>query len=108
MLDSVASARRQSRSARTGTVVDGVQTALDLTDSVIGRRPSGLPEMSMSERVHAELEILGLDASAHMVDFTRRCSVRWASRDHRSLDRRSAQEILVAGVKVATQTPRCK
>ena len=106
VLDSVASARRQSRSAHTGTVVDGVQTALDLTDSVIGRRPSGLPEMSMSERVHAELEILGLDASAHMVDFhAPMLSALGVTRSSELLDRRSAQEILVAGVKVATQTP---
>ena len=31
--------------------------------------PSGLPEMTGAERVRAELEVLGLDASRHVLDF---------------------------------------
>lgn len=68
--------------------------------------PSGLPEMSGAERVRAELEILGLDVSHHAVDFyapmLRDLGVTW-SRD--LLRRRNRAELLVAGVKVATQTP---
>ena len=106
VLDSVSSARRQSKSVQRGVVVDGVQTALDLTDAVLQRRPSGLPEMSIPERVHAELEILGLDASAHLVDFyAPMLSALAVTRSSELLERRSSQEILVAGVKVATQTP---
>ena len=33
-----------------------------------GRDPSGLPEMTAEERMRAELEILGLDVSSHVVD----------------------------------------
>jgi error-prone DNA polymerase len=72
---------------------------------------SGLPEMSTAERVTAELEVLGLDVSRHVVDFHRPMLTDLAAhglpvvaaRD--LLSRRSRSEILVAGVKVATQTP---
>ena len=43
--------------------------ALDLGDTPVDGEVSGLPEMNASERVRAELEILGLDASRHVVDF---------------------------------------
>ena len=46
-----------------------VQLALDLGDTPVDGEVSGLPEMNASERVRAELEILGLDASRHVVDF---------------------------------------
>ena len=72
---------------------------------------TGLPEMSPADRVRAELEILGLDVSHHLVDFyapmldalthLRPPLVR--ARD--LLRCRSQAQILVAGVKVATQTP---
>ena len=62
--------------------------------------------MTGAERVRAELEILGLDVSHHVVDFyapmLHELGVVWA-RD--LLRQRSRSELLVAGVKVATQTP---
>ena len=74
-------------------------------------RSTGLPEMQAGERVRAELEILGLDVSHHIVDFYapmlealtpgRPPLVR--ARD--LLGCRAQAEILIAGVKVATQTP---
>jgi error-prone DNA polymerase len=83
-----------------------VQLTLELDDRPDEVLPSGLPEMTAAERVRAELEVLGLDASRHVLEFyrpmldalgtTRACDVR---------DRRSRAELLVAGVKVATQTP---
>ncbi len=83
-----------------------VQLALDLDDTPALTPSCGLPEMSGAERVRAELEILGLDVSAHVVDFYApmlgALGVTW-SRD--LLRRRSKSELLVAGVKVATQTP---
>jgi error-prone DNA polymerase len=62
--------------------------------------------MNAGESVRAELEILGLDVSHHMMEFyedllTDLSLVR--ARD--LLGCRSQQEIFVAGVKVATQTP---
>ncbi|MDQ3096377.1 MAG: DNA polymerase III subunit alpha, partial [Actinomycetota bacterium] len=83
-----------------------VQLTLDLDDIPALSAASGLPEMSGAERVRAELEILGLDVSHHVVDFyapmLQQLQVTW-SRD--LLTCRSRRELLVAGVKVATQTP---
>ena len=83
-----------------------VQLALDLGDEPALGEPSGLPEMSGAERVRAELEVLGLDVSHHSVDFyapmLSELGVTW-SRD--LLKQRNRSELLVAGVKVATQTP---
>jgi error-prone DNA polymerase len=68
--------------------------------------PSGLPEMTGAEQVRAELEVLGLDASRHVVDFYQPLlSALEVVRARDLLTCRSAAEILVAGVKVATQTP---
>ncbi|WP_371821222.1 DNA polymerase III subunit alpha [Blastococcus sp. PRF04-17] len=67
---------------------------------------SGLPEFTDSELVRAELEVLGLDASRHVVDFYRQfLSALGAVPAGQLLGCRSGAEVLVAGVKVATQTP---
>ncbi|MGI8993393.1 MAG: DNA polymerase III subunit alpha [Nocardioidaceae bacterium] len=96
----------QSQAALPAGPDAAVQLTLDLDDTPSLDEASGLPEMSGAERVRAELEILGLDVSHHVVDFyapmLQQLSVTW-SRD--LLRRRSRSELLVAGVKVATQTP---
>ena len=63
--------------------------------------------MTGPERVRAELlDILGLDASAHIVDFYGpMLDALGVTRSTEILDARSRSEILIAGVKVATQTP---
>jgi error-prone DNA polymerase len=67
---------------------------------------SGLPEFTDAELVRAELEVLGLDASRHVVDFYRPfLSAVGAVPAGELLTCRSGAEVLVAGVKVATQTP---
>jgi len=67
---------------------------------------SGLPEMTGSERVRAELEVLGLDATRHVIDFYAEfLDELRVTRSRDLLHRRSRAELLVAGVKVATQTP---
>ena len=69
-------------------------------------RPSGLPEMDASEMVRAELEVLGLDVTRHVVDFYRPMLTEIGTVDATALlGCRSQQEVLVAGVKVATQSP---
>jgi error-prone DNA polymerase len=99
-------AARQSQATRRAGPVSSVQLALDLGDAPVDGEVSGLPEMNDSERVRAELEILGLDASRHVVQFYD--SFLDAINVTRSADllrQRSRSELLVAGVKVATQTP---
>ena len=84
-------------------------STLDLGDAPgegPGELSSGLPEMTAEERMRAELEILGLDVSRHVVDsYARFLDALGVTRSRDLLPRRSQAELLVAGVKVATQTP---
>ena len=80
------------------------QLALGLDDESVV--PSGLPEMSASELVRAELDVLGMDVSHHVMEFhASMLAELGVTRADRLLSCRSQQEVLVAGVKVATQTP---
>ncbi len=82
------------------------QLTLDLGDGQQNGTPSGLPEMTDSDRVRAELDILGLDASRHVLDFHADFLDRLGTtRSSGLLSARSRSQLLVAGVKVATQTP---
>ena len=82
------------------------QLALDLGDTPELTMATGLPEMTGPERVRAELDILGLDASAHIIDFyAPMLQVLGVTRSGQLLGQRSRSELWVAGVKVATQTP---
>ncbi|MEO7350450.1 MAG: DNA polymerase III subunit alpha [Marmoricola sp.] len=82
------------------------QLSLDLGDGGANGAPSGLPEMTGADRVRAELDILGLDVSLHVIDFHAEFLDRLGiTRSAGLLSARSRSELLVAGVKVATQTP---
>ncbi|MEU8622362.1 DNA polymerase III subunit alpha [Streptomyces sp. NPDC048623] len=73
-----------------------------------GRRtaPVGLPDLDETERLSAELGILGMDASRHLMGdhqaFLRELGVVSAQRLRSA---RHGQTVLVAGAKAATQTP---
>ena len=83
-----------------------VQLALDLGDMPRLTATSGLPEMTGPERVRAELEVIGLDASGHVVDFyVPMLEALGVTRAEDLLSGRNGREVWVAGVKVATQTP---
>ncbi len=104
-------AAAQSRAARPARASDSVQLTLMLGDEPgePGERPSGLPEMTTDERMRAELEILGLDVSQHVIaTYDSFLDALGATRSRDLLGRRSRSELLVAGVKVATQTPPIK
>ena len=85
---------------------EAVQLALDLGDEPQLSAGSGLPDMAVPERIRAELDVLGLDATGHVMDFyapmLRALDVTPSSA---LLGTRSNATVLVAGVKVATQTP---
>jgi len=103
-----ARAAAQSRAARPVAEAESVQLTLRLGDEPgePGERPSGLPEMTTIERMRAELEILGLDVSQHVVTtYDPFLDALGVTRSRDLLRRRSRAELLVAGVKVATQTP---
>lgn len=89
-----------------GSSAPAVQLVLDLGDAPAEEVGSGLPEMDDAERVRAELDVLGLDASRHVLDFyAPMLDAMGVTRSRELLHRRSRTELLVAGVKVATQTP---
>ena len=81
---------------------DGEQTTLPIA----GAAPALLREYSSAERVRAELEVLGVDASRHLMSFydplLKDLGVVPASRLH---ELRGDAWVMVAGVKVASQTP---
>ncbi|REE95738.1 DNA polymerase III subunit alpha [Thermomonospora umbrina] len=100
-------ARTRRAGARTG--VEG-QLAFDAPEGGPETIPAGeLPPMTPAEMVEAELEILGMDVSRHVLgfydDLLAALGVVRARdlRDARALP--AGAEVLVAGVKVATQTP---
>ena len=69
----------------------------------------GLSDYRPSEKVRAELEVLGIDASKHVLRFyDDLLDVLGVTRAADLLDRRHRQRVRVAGVKVATQTPPVK
>jgi error-prone DNA polymerase len=101
-------AAAQSQGARdlVAAAAQPVQLVLDLGDRPELRPGAGLPELGGAERVRAELDVLGLDASAHIVDFyAPMLDALGIVRSKDLLGTRSRKEIWVAGVKVATQTP---
>ena len=101
-----AKAAAQSKATPAPPPVSSVQLALDLGDGPREGEVSGLPEMTAAESMAAELEILGLDVSRHVVDaYARFFDELGITRSTDLLRRRSRSELLVAGVKVATQTP---
>ncbi|QIG42579.1 DNA polymerase III subunit alpha [Nocardioides anomalus] len=101
-----ARAAAQSRATPAPPPVDSVQLTLDLGDEPAEGEVSGLPELTPEERMKAELEILGLDASRHVVDsYAAFLDELGVVRSAGLLRERSGSELLVAGVKVATQTP---
>ncbi len=82
------------------------QLTLDLGDRPRLTAGAGLPEMTGPERVRAELDVLGLDVSAHVVEFYGPLlTALGVTRSRDLLAARSRSEVWVAGVKVATQTP---
>ncbi|MGV1005355.1 MAG: DNA polymerase III subunit alpha [Candidatus Nanopelagicales bacterium] len=104
MADTVRAAAGQSQ-APAAVKPAAVQLALDL-DAALPAVISGLPEMSRGEAVRAELDLLGLDVSHHVIDFYAPMLTELGAAPSRDLlGRRSGSEVLVAGVKAATQTP---
>ena len=93
-----------------GMVAGGSQALLDLDadrDGFAELVPAGeLRELTPAERVETELEILGIDLSRHVVSFYEDLLAQLGVVRSADLLRCPAgSRILVAGVKIATQTP---
>jgi error-prone DNA polymerase len=101
-------AAAQSQAALPSTPAGGTPTqlALDLGDTPELTAGAGLPELTGPERVRAELEVLGLDASGHVIDFyAPLLQALGVTRSKDLLAARSRSTVWTCGVKVATQTP---
>jgi error-prone DNA polymerase len=83
---------------------EGDQLAFDL--SAPAASAGSLPEYTDAERVRAELEVLGLDASRHLLSFFEPLLADLdVTRSGELRRRRADARVMVAGVKVASQTP---
>ncbi|NUK26889.1 OB-fold nucleic acid binding domain-containing protein, partial [Streptomyces lunaelactis] len=68
--------------------------------------PSGLPDMTGREALNAELEVLGIDVSRHLMEHHHRLLAEIGATDAAHLgELRHGQSVLVAGVRASTQTP---
>ena len=103
-----------AQSCAAAPVTPAAERTTQLTLDLGGPPPltvaTGLPELTRVERVRAELDILGLDVSTHVVDSYAALLAELGAVSSRQLRSdatgvRNRSEILVAGVKVATQTP---
>ncbi|MEU6406229.1 DNA polymerase III subunit alpha [Streptomyces sp. NPDC046985] len=91
------------RHARNRQTVDG---QMSLGGETAGAEPAGLPEMTGREVLSAEVDVLSLDVTHHLVDHHRRLLRELGVADARRLQSlQPGQRVLVAGVRAATQTP---
>ena len=82
---------------------EGEQMTLRLDQPPAG---SGLREYTSAERVRAELEVVGMDASRHLIDFYWPLLEDLGVTPAKDLgDLKGERWLMVAGVKVASQTP---
>ncbi|WP_432014181.1 DNA polymerase III subunit alpha [Streptomyces cucumeris] len=68
--------------------------------------PAGLPDLDADERLGAELGVLGMDVSRHLMGDHREFLEELGAMSAKRLrDARHGETVLVAGAKAATQTP---
>ena len=91
------------RWSRSSNKAGGSQLTIAFTPSLV---KTGLPDLRSDEIVRGEIEHLNMDVSHHMIEFYADfLNEIGAVRSSELLKQRSKSEVLVAGVKVALQTP---
>ena len=84
-------------------VITGSQLSLGFTPTL---SKTGLPDLEDHELVRNEVKYLGMDISHHMIEFYADfLNQIGAIKSNQLLEQRSGSLVLVAGVKVALQTP---
>ncbi|MEU5240965.1 DNA polymerase III subunit alpha [Streptomyces lydicus] len=79
---------------------------LPLDADLVTAEPAGLPEMTSRERLGAELSVLSIDVSQHLMDHHHRLLRELGATDAAHLKSLvPGQKVLVAGVRASTQTP---
>ncbi|MDP2288737.1 MAG: DNA polymerase III subunit alpha [Actinomycetota bacterium] len=92
--------------ARHPVHVSSGQLCLDTAGDISDVPVSGWPEITPNWAVRTELELLGLDVTKHVMDSYRALLTELGVTPAADLlTCHSEQEVLIAGVKVATQTP---
>lgn len=79
---------------------------LPLDGELVTAEPSGLPEMTSRETLDAELHIVKIDVSQHLMEHHHRLLREIGATDSAHLKQlHPGQQVLVAGVRASTQTP---
>ncbi|WP_330481365.1 DNA polymerase III subunit alpha [Streptomyces sp. NBC_00724] len=79
---------------------------LPIDDTLITAGPSGLREMNSREALDAELSVLKIDVSQHLMEHHHRLLREIGATDAKHLKTmHPGQQVLVAGVRASTQTP---
>lgn len=91
------------RSHRTGQIPSQL---LLVPPSAPAPGSTGLPRMTAGEELDAEIEVIGMDASRHLMEpFHPLLAELGVTPSHQLPDRPAGETVLVAGAKVAIQTP---
>jgi len=95
---------RQLNAVKTRPPSEANQPTLDF--NVREQMPTGNAEMTIQERVETELSLLKMDVSEHVLEMYRpMLDEMGVLRSNELVSLRSKTDILVAGIRVATQTP---
>jgi error-prone DNA polymerase len=95
---------RQLNAIKTRPASEANQPTLDF--QVLERLPTGNMEPTMAEKVSAELSLMKLDVSEHVIELYRPMLEDMGVVNANELvGLRNKTEVLIAGVRVATQTP---
>lgn len=98
----------RGRSGRVGGAVRADDPQQELALDVLAESVplAGLRDFTDAEKVRAELEVLGMDVTRHLVTFyEQECRSLGVVPAAQLRDRQNGEMVTVAGVKVATQTP---
>ncbi|MER5950247.1 DNA polymerase III subunit alpha [Streptomyces sp. NPDC001904] len=91
------------RHARNRTTAEG---QLALGGELISSEPAGLAELTARERLSAELDVLSIDVSTHLMKHHHRLLRELGATGAAHLrELHPGQKVLVAGVRASTQTP---
>lgn len=94
-----------NKQRRRGEPIPG-QLALPMADVELGALAATHPEADLAQTLSTELDLLSMDVSGHLMDsYTPLLKRLGVSRANQLLGLRNNTEVLVAGVRVATQTP---
>lgn len=74
--------------------------------SIMDKMPTGNPEPEVFEKVESEISLIGLDVTEHMLKkYQPMLDAMGVIRSSELLEYRSKTDVLVAGVRIATQSP---